>query len=331
MEKLLAIYDTDVSYALRFTEYIQKRKETGFEVATFTKADNLEDFLKDQPIEILLYCDRGPYEGIECDHIKYIFYLTTPEDTDIMQTCPRINKYQSAKSVVTDILSCYTRLENESNPVTKGSSNFLCVYSPCTGSTKMHFAWSMALVMADKKKTLFIPLDLFPVPGLYRAGTTNTSLSEFIYYLKEVNPKLTEKMKNLLNFTGKLSYLSGISHGLDLISLSKEDIHWWMEELREHTDYEAVVFYIGIYTEASIEIMKQSNMIYVVNEENTYEENVVTEWERQINLIDPYTNQLRYQKVSLPREEWMNKEDSNSHEIHLDLIWQIAEHHVNNR
>jgi hypothetical protein len=54
VEKIFALYDSDLFYATRFMEYLKKRKDFNFEVAAFTKPESFFEFLQEHQIEILL-------------------------------------------------------------------------------------------------------------------------------------------------------------------------------------------------------------------------------------------------------------------------------------
>lgn len=327
MDKILAIFDTDVSYATRFTEYLQKRKEIGFEVAVFTKLSHLLDFTEDQPVEILLYCDNQQFEEISRDNIKYIFCLTDARTSDNIPPEQCINKYQSANNVLSEVISCYTRLESETGQTSTGAATYLSVYSTHPKGSTLSFAWFLATSMAEIKRTLFIPLELFPIDIPYTAEATNPSLSEFIYYLKENDPNIITKMKSLLKYSGKLSYLSGITHGLDLMSITKEEITKWMDKLRDQTDYEAVIFYLGIYTEASIEIMNQCEVILFTEEDNPNENSYYMEWERQMKLINIHMKPPKLKRVTIPKDETIEKEAATGVSP-SNIIWTLASQYV---
>lgn len=55
MDKLLAVFDTDILYATRLMEYLKEADWECFEILLFTRQESLFDFLKYQKIDILLY------------------------------------------------------------------------------------------------------------------------------------------------------------------------------------------------------------------------------------------------------------------------------------
>lgn len=330
MEKILAIYDSDLVYATRFMEFFEKRKDFDFEISVFTRKDSLEDFLKEHKIEILLLGEGFLPEEIPKENIKYIYGLSAHPRKEKDIGYPNVFKYQRAGEVMSEIISDYTRKENETK-VSSGSKDMcvISIFSPIPDITKLTFAWSLALILSEKKKTLFIPLDFLPVPIISSSDNSNQAISELIYYLKDNNPNIITKMNSLLRYIGGLSYLSGLTLGLDLLSIGREDTGRWIEELKAHTDYEAVVFYLGLYTDSILEIINQSNSVFVTVQDKLYEKTVLKEWERQMDFIGIPTNQANFQKINVPEEEWAGKMVS-VQELKNSEAWSCALQYAKN-
>ena len=50
---------------------------------------------------------------------------------------------------------------------------------------------------------------------------------------------------------------------LILLSLDKGDIGSFIDAIKNYMDYDLVIYYLGIYTEASMEILRLSNGVYI--------------------------------------------------------------------
>jgi hypothetical protein len=74
MEKILALYDSDVFYVSRFMEYFNKKIDSHFEVSAFTKKESLDEYLTFHPIEILLLGSGFVDESFTGRNIKYIYH-----------------------------------------------------------------------------------------------------------------------------------------------------------------------------------------------------------------------------------------------------------------
>lgn len=300
MERLLAVFDTDVLYASRLMEYFKKSDWDDFEILLFTRRESLVDFLKYQSVDILLYGEDTLSLELPKENIKYVFWLCR----DIKSTKDKheyIYKYQAAGKIVSDLLSSYTRLEDSHQNNPTGDMSFISVFPPVPGEEKISYAWNLAKELSSTGKVLFIALELLPTPFILRQDDTGQSMSELLYYLKESKSDYMDKFKSYLNYSERLSYLSRPLHGFDLLSLSSEDIGRFMDGLKDYTDYETVVFYLGIYTEASMEVLSRSKEIYIVTCNLPYEELVIKEWERQAELSGLPIKKLNINKVKLAK------------------------------
>jgi hypothetical protein len=240
-----------------------------------------------------------------------------------------IFKYQSAHEIMGEIITDYSKKENQILVKSNSKSiKIISVYSPVPGAEKLAFAWSISVLLSEQKKVLFIPLDLLPIRLLSFVNNTNQFLSEFIYYLKE-NSNTIMKMKSLLSYNGNLSYLSGLAHGFDLLSLNKEDIQKWEEELKTHTDYQTIVFYLGCYSEAMTELINISDTILIPTLGTPYEGSLLQEWERQMEKIGVSTNQDKFQCILLQEEKTLGKETITLQELANSLVWSNAKDYLN--
>lgn len=302
MEKLLAIFDTDILYASRLMEYFKKTALMDFEIILFTRLDSLSDFIRYQPVEILLYGGDSLSADIHKENIKHVFYLC-PDMKQIKDKGEVIYKYQPAGRLASDILTAYTRLEDKQHNSPADEMTYISIFSPVPGEEKIFYAWSFAKELSKRRKVLYISFDLLPTRVMQEQEDKGQSMSELLYYLKESRSDYMDKFKAYLNYSERLSYLSGPVHGFDILSLSREEAGRFMEDLKKHTDYETVIFYLGIYTEASMEILSRSNEICIATCDMPYEELVLKEWERQAGLIGLPVNELKIDRVKLTRED----------------------------
>lgn len=302
MDKLLAVFDRDSLYATRLMEHFKRVPWENFEILVFTRRESLVDFLTYQSVDILLYGEDAIFEELPKENIKYIFWLSN-DKKQAKDKEEMIYKYQAASKITSDIISCYTRLEDKYHNKSYDKVSFITVYPPVPGVEKICYAWSLAKELSNNSKVLFINLELLPAPSMLGQEDKAHSMSEFLYYLKERRSNYMDRFKEHLNYSEKLSYLSGPVHGFDLLSLSKEDVGRLMDDIRKYSDYETVIVYLGIYTEGSMEILSRSNEICIATCSSPYEEFVLREWERQMELIGLSIDKQKINRLQLPTAE----------------------------
>lgn len=299
MEKLLAVFDTDIMYAARLMEYFKKSDWNGFEILLFTKQESLIDFLKYQYVDILLYGGEAFPDELPKEKTNHIFWLSTDKKLT-KDNQDFIYKYQAAGMIASDILSRYTRLEDNSQGAEFDAVRFISVFPPVPGAETITYGWSLAKELSNNRKVLFISFELLPTTFMIKEDNTGKSMSELVYYLKGDKVDHNTDLKPYLNYSEKLSYFNGPAHGFDLLSINKEDISRFIDGIKEHREYELVIFYLGIYTEAFMEVLIKSNEVCIATCDSPYEELVVREWERQMDLVGVDVKQLKINWIKLP-------------------------------
>lgn len=329
MGGIIAIYDSDLTYAIRLMEYIKKRKDFGFEVLVFTEEKSLYDFASSRIIDILLMEDGLSINNEIKDNIKVIFILSDYLDRSTINEELRVLKYQSAQKLITEVLSTYNKFINKGEQTygIKGSK-IVSIISLIPERNKLAFAWSYAYHISEKNKVLFIPLELLPIPFIDMNEYSKSSLSDFLYYLKNKDPNLISIMNSYISYIDSIAYLSGLSIGLDLISVTKEDITKWIEALSLSPDYDVIVFYLGFYSEATVELMNQSDKVLVPIAEQSEDHVLIGELERQLNFIGVSKPSEIICKIDLPRTNWSVDSTIKFQELKYSGAWKAMIKHV---
>lgn len=308
MEKVFAICDSDSMYATRFMEFLKKRVDFDFEIAAFTRVESLEEYCKEHRIEILLAGEEFLNMEQNSARIKYIYELSEQRDRERTSAVPGIFRYQSVRNIMNEVLLDYNNKEHKEG-ISHGNPHMkvISVFAPIPDINKLIFAWSFAGILSERRKVLFIPLDALPTRILTQEVTEQYGLSDLIYYLKENNSNLLTKLRTQIQHNGSLSFLSGLTNGLDLFSLDEEEADRLIESLGHQTDYQMVIFYISHYSGTMVEFLKQSDELFLTSSDSPYEASVLKEWLRQMDFIGLTEKTSRIHKLYLPKENWNNR------------------------
>jgi len=328
VEKVFAIYASDNLYTTRFMEYFKTKKDIGFEISAFTRKENLEAFLSVHKIEILLLGEHISHEEVPIENINYVYQLTENKENNNKMDQHLIYKYQPVQMVMSEILRNYAiKTSNTQEALYPKSKKLISIFSLRPSAEIISYAWSISIQLSELQKVLFVPLELLSLPLLSFADSKDLSLSEFIYYLKE-NPNQIIKMKTLLGHSGYLSYLTGIMHGADLLSLTQEDILRWVEALNMQTDFSSIIFYLGFYSDAAIELMKISDTVLIPTTGLPYEKAMLREWERQMEHSGINTSSEKFQRILLPAEASWNGRPMSLQELANTEVWVTATNYI---
>ncbi len=306
MKSILVLYDSDSVYTQRMMDYVQKERYKAFYFSGFTDRDKLMEYMAKQRIDLLVTSDTSiDKELIEAWSLNkevHIVYLSPEPVLALEEESSKVYKYQSAAKVLSEIISVISREKKKPLKISeeKNSVKIISVFSPLRGLSKAQFAWFLAEGLSNYCKVLFIPMEIFPTREKEEGkDELNYKLSQFIYYLKEDNKEIMSMLESSISYHGSLSYISGISHGFDLISLEKSEGKTLLDNIKKDSDYEFIIFYFAIYTEFSQEIMINSDTCFVTTEDSEYEDAIYREWQRQVEFAGyKLDNRLRKLYIS---------------------------------
>ena len=89
-KKILAICDLEASYAVHFTEHVNRRGNIPFEIHAFTNTDQLRDYLSDHVVEILLISEKAMCSEVENWDIAETVILTEETQRKTKDRYPRV-------------------------------------------------------------------------------------------------------------------------------------------------------------------------------------------------------------------------------------------------
>lgn len=329
MEKIFAIYDSDVLYTTRLMGYLNKKNISGFQISVFTKKENLEEFLANHKAEILLLADQCILQECSLKNIMNIFRFSEKVGEEADMDDRLVRKYQPAPKMIDEVLKKYNHTEIVRQTDSQHQSNkMITIFSPKPGAETLSFAWSISTLLSYHAKTLFVPMELFPTPGFSTIVHSEFYLSEFIYYLKE-NPAQIIRLKDMLKKEDYLSFLTGVMHGSDLLSLNRVDIYKMIEVFRDLTEYNTIILYAGFFNEAIVELMKVSDTVLVPTLDTAYDKAVSDEWEEQMNRGGINTDTIKFCRVLLPMEDKSYGVPLNQQSLISSATWEIAKNYVN--
>lgn len=269
---VIAIYEEDIAYANRLMDFLNEKEEFLLEAMVFSKKESLQEYLQEHQVDILLLGEFMDRINLKEEHIKYKIVLCEGILVREEETEPVINKYQSAECIMREILAFYVSKENTTAVYRYLPQYRKCemvsVYSPCGGCGKTITALAMAQILGKSKKVLYLNLEIFPGVIFGTNPEDISGFSELVYYLKQRKPNLAMKLHALVRKEGNIDLLQPADHYNDLFALEAQDIQLLIEELYGATAYDVVIFDIGFISDATVELLEASQVIYIPSSEN---------------------------------------------------------------
>lgn len=271
MYKKLAIYDRDMEYLRHLAEYLKSKAPGLFQIKLFTKEEALKEFLQGEMADILLLTEEMPEAKEMAVYCGHLVLLTQAPMTEKKPSVHTIYKYQPGEAILKELRELLPQDAVRNTGRDTLEKEVISVISLNPGKLSQGFSLSLWNEKCKEKKTLFITLLAYPFLEELRIQEGETGLSEFIYYLKQNSPGLLRKGKEYVSVKESFEYMKGVSFGADLYELTAEDVNNWFTLLSQW-EYDTVLFDIGIFTQASIRVLQESSVIYLISEEDRLSE-----------------------------------------------------------
>lgn len=237
MEKILALYDKDESYAARFARYVQGRKQFPFSLYTFTELDSLQRFAGRREIDVLLTAEAGDGESLMVG-ARDVVHLAENSLAEA-DAGKHIYKYQSGDAILRELMSFYGNAG--SAQVQHGrEAEAIMVFSPLGRCGKTCLALGLAKMLSREKRTLYVSFEEVSWLLELTGQVQRNSLTEALYYFKE-DALDAMKLKTLVYADGDLDYIAPVRNPADLSALSAEELGRFLSDLKKLGGYDVLV------------------------------------------------------------------------------------------
>lgn len=267
MYKTLAIYDKDEEYLRHLAAYIKDKAPGVFRVKLFTKEEALKEYLKGEAADILLLAE----EAFEKDNLAMycgcLVLLTQTPAPEKELSAGVLYKYQPGETILKELRKLLPEAALRNTGQHSLEKEIISVISLNPGKLSQGYSMALWNEKCKEKRTLFTSLSAYPLLKDLRIQEGDSGLSEFIYYLKQNSQGISKKLKEYIQRKEGFEYIKAVSFGTDLYELTAEDVVNWLTVISQW-NYDTVIFDIGILTQASLKLLQESSVIYLVTEED---------------------------------------------------------------
>ncbi len=303
MEKIMAVYDIDTDYAERFADVVNQKEKMPFTVVPFTSPELLEEFAEKHQIEILLINSRADPELTARVRARSVVSLAEGRIRPAGETAyPSVYKYQSADSVIRDVMTCYCGQPVEDPYVVLGRrAKVIGVYSPVGRCLKTSMCLIMGQQLAREGKTLYLGFDEFS--GLERIlGTESGSgsdLSDVIYFFRQGDFHVM-RLRSLVYTWRDMDYIAPIRYPEDLEQMSGEEAGELIDRLASGSGYGYVIVDAGRPAKNLVPILSRCDVIFMPVKNDAYSSGRIAQFEEYLRETGREDIRQMIRKVDLP-------------------------------
>lgn len=296
MEKIIGIFDEQTAYAERFKRYINEKKEIGCFAISFQNEQELLNYCAQKKLSCLVTGEvlSKRLNDLAVPYGIRIWVLSEEEPVETEgEERNYIFRYQRAGELIRQILLSEVAREER-------LSELFTVLSPESSRLAEEYAEKLAVRLAEKGKTLFLPWE--PFGGYGRTDREEgPSISELLYFIRKDRGQAKQLFSKLHKKNG-VDYFCGPEYCTDLWQYSTEEMQQLILCCREYGGYKQVVFLAGAFHEGIVAVMNQSGSICLVSSASPAGERRKQEFYRQMKYAGEQEILSKLTEVILPEE-----------------------------
>ena len=252
-------------------EYLE-RTSLKTECHLFTEKDTLEEYLKNNELEVLLLGEEVDCKQIDyLEHVKNQLIFTEYPFEKAEATEGKIFKYQSAEKILEVIFEQCLKEDiwEKGKNQFKGETRFYGIYRLFESSSVM--LEEVLIKKVGEEKTLILDMGLFD--GISAKSQKGSGMSELLFYLKQQTEKIARKIPGLIQEWRGADYISAVEDYRDLYGITRKEMELFLQILSENTEYENIIFDLGFLGESTLYLLGQCDCVYLRKPQNQWEEN----------------------------------------------------------
>lgn len=270
MNHVLAVCDSETSYAYQLADYFMNKKGFPFQVQLFTSTETLEDYLKKQPVSVALISEKDYMEELKHLPIENLMILEEGRK-DVCEDISKIYKYQSSEKIAKELLDWIVTQGILGRAIEDGKElKVIGIYSPVGKCLKTSFAFVLGQLLSKKHKVLYLNMETYSGLGKMLQKEFTTDLSELIYYLQNSKEKFIYRMGSMIEQAGGVDILPPFDSFLDFVSVSKEEWIQLIQEIEKRSDYEYLILDLSDAVQGLFDILRLCDVVYTLSREDGF-------------------------------------------------------------
>lgn len=318
-KSIFAVCDLDASYACNLTEYLNERKSTPFEVQAFTNVEALENFAKENEIEILLISTRAMCNEIKELAIKRTIILSEGEKLEDLEEYPFVYKYQSSDQLLSEVMEYYAADHPRSHLLTAAShkTKLYAVYSPIGRTRKTFFSLALGEILAERKKVLYVNLESFSGFEELFGTTYHADISDLIYFSRQKENSLIYRLNSVIQTFHELEYIPPAVSPADIRDVTGEEWLIFLNELMEYGEYDVIILDLSDQVDELLQLLRHCDQIYMPIQEDMMSRAKLAQYDKLLHILELDELHEKTLRLRLPVQT-VSKENGS---IVQQLVW----------
>ena len=294
---VVAVCDSDLSYAGRLVEYLRGEAAFPCEIRQYTSAQKL---MEDPGISLfrLIVIAQSQYdEAVKNAGFENLLLLN--ESDEWMEKPENISKYQS----ITNIAACIRTMSAAGEtPVVSslrhGSPMIrIGVYSPVSRCLQTTFTLTLGQILAARRRVLYMNFEAFSGLEKMLSREFEGSVSDLIYYNECAREKLAGQLEMMTEEVGGLHFLPPMKSFIELRAIRKEQWSSLFRTIEKVTEYEYLLLDLTEHTDGLLDLLRTCDTVYTIVRDDPFSRARYLQYEDLLRRMD-------YEDVRMRTEEW---------------------------
>lgn len=301
-ERILAIFDSEESYAYRLMDFMGERKNIPFEIHAFTKGDKFFSYAGEEEIECLLVSESVYRKELECLKIPHIIILSE-SGNNLNCTLCHINKYQSCEHILQEVMAYYTEKTQNAGPVFRTGTrkmSIIGIYTPVGRCLQTTFSLTLGQMLARRFKILYLNFETYSGLGRMLNREFKNDISDLAYYYSCAREKLFYRMESMVETVNGMDFIPPTNIYQNLAGIRGAQWVDLFREIEKVSEYEYLLLDLSDSIMDLWEVLRCCDRVYTITKEDALAAAKVEQYEKILEDTDYGDITAKTRKWHLP-------------------------------
>lgn len=287
-KRILAIFDSEESYAYRLMEFISGKMNLPFKVFVFTSEEKFYSYIGIQDIECLLISESVYQQRVETLKIPHIIILSE-NGGNLNKALHHINKYQSCDNILHEVMEYYT--DRSGNvPITMRTGlrkmRIIGIYTPVGRCLQTTFSLTLGQMLARRYKTLYLNFEIYSGFARMLSKSFESDISDLMYYFTCAREKLAYRMESMVETVNGLDFIPPAEIYQNLAGIRGSQWLDLFQEIEKTSEYEYLILDLTDGIMDLWEVLRGCDHVYTIVREDGLALAKIGQYERVLERME---------------------------------------------
>lgn len=284
-QKIFAICDMEEAYVLRMAEYMLEKIRIPYTLHLFTKVDELEKFMEQEKIEILLIAESALELLREESVRQQVTQMFVLQENDMFEDDVRdkeaqeknssatyVSKFQSPEKIVSVLIESAAEFSDwrQAGTQTDTEVKLIGVYSPVKRCLQTTFALTMGQIISREHKVLYFNFESYSGFGQLLGREFLADVTDVMYYFRCDKEKLALHLPTIIQNINGLDYIPPMQSQTELWETNGKQ---WLELCRNIAkigEYEYIILDLDDGMSGLFDLLRKCYRIYTITRDDSF-------------------------------------------------------------